>query len=344
MDFYQTLLQFFMDPTQVLLSNVGDEILESLKLPFLGNALVSLALMAWGYQRVRLGDMFSSKTLFSLAGFAGFFTLFNYAWKHSQDFYTKLKILVFYGSDVLMGIVRSSLQNSSLGLENLSLDFAFLTNQTFHTLGLLLQTMDASTLQVHEMLVLGVLLSQGALLTLLLALALMVAIEIYLWLALGILVLPLGFFASTRPMLWLYLKKCVALSFYQPIVVLLACYNARVLQTLIPVLNTPQAYETYVLVIISALLELFLIQRVPHFIQSLFHTQGGVKDMVHLVGLGRASFLQNVQTIYHSGVSNTAQHSHATAYMPQEMSLHVQTLSDSKPHIDTTTFRSTNGS
>ncbi len=318
---------------------MGDRILDNLKLPL--NIVVSLALMAWAYQRIRLGDLFYSNTLFSLAGFAGFFVLFNYAWKHPQDFYATLKSLVFYGADVLMAIVRSSLQNSSFGIDSTHLDFAFLTNQTFHTLGLLLQIMDTSTSNIHSFLGMAVLLSQGALLILLLALALMIAIEIYLWLALGVLVLPLGFFANTRAILWLYLKKCVALSFYQPLIILLACYNARVLQTLIPTLSTPQAYETYLLVVVSTLLEVFLVQRIPRFIQSLCHTQGGVQDIVQLVSLSKTSFSHGINTLYQTSTYSSNHSSTSATYtdtISQEMSLHIQTLSDPKPHLDTTTI------
>ncbi|WP_121022735.1 hypothetical protein [Helicobacter vulpis] len=337
MEFYQTLLHFFIDPTQMLLATMGDHLLESLKLPL--NALLTLALMGWAYQRVRLGDLFHVRTLFSLAGFALFFVLFNYAWRHPQDFYRILRSLVFYGSDVLMELVRSSLQHTG----NAHLDFAFLVNQTFHTLGLILQTMDTSRFDASSLLGVALLFSQGALLTLLLALALMVAIEIYLWLALGVLVLPLGFFASTRKILWLYVRKCVALSFYQPLIILLAFYNARVLETLIPTLSTLQAYETHLFVIISTLLEVFLVQRIPRFIHALCDTHGGVQDVMQLASVSKTSLLQSVGALYpttapylhQSNISNTH-----TSSSSQEMSLHIQTLSDSKPHIDTTTIGS----
>ncbi len=325
----------------MLLASMGDHILEGLQLPL--NALLSLVLMVWAYQRVRLGDFFHLSTLFSLLGFVLFFTLFNYAHKHPQEFYNTLKTLIFYGADTLMELVRSVLHTAERSTQNTPLDFAFLVDQTFHTLGLLLQTMDTSSFNTSSLLGVGVLLSQGALLTLLLGLALMVAIEIYLWLALGVLVLPLGFFASTRAILWLYLRKCVALSFYKPLVVLLAFYNARVLQTLIPALSTPQAYETHLLVVISALLEVFLAQRVAHFIQSLCHIQGGVQDIVQLASVSKTSVVQSVGALYsttlkHTHTSNQSTNTDTPTKTP-EVSLRIQTLFDQKPHINPTTIR-----
>ncbi|WP_104689593.1 hypothetical protein [Helicobacter felis] len=338
MEPYQHLLSFFIEPTQQLLSSLGDQILENLHLPLIYNGILSLALMVWAYQRVRLGDMFATKTLFSLAGFAGFFTLFNYAWKHPHNFYEYLKSTLFIPSNALMEIIISSLQhaNFAFGVENTHLNFAFLINQAFHALELIMHTMGALSLNATTLLTIGVLLCEGALLALILALSLIVSIEIYLWLALGILVLPLGFFTSLRPILWLYLKKCAGLSFYQPLMVLCACYNAQILQTLIPA--SASNYEVYFMVIISALLELFLVWRIPRFIQSLFHTQGGVQDAIQLVALSKSALIQNVSNLNPSANIHV---SHKSNSKPQEMTLNIKTLSQSS--TPTTTIRNTHG-
>lgn len=349
---YQSVLHFFMDPTNTLINSIGFQMLRVVKFQLVANALMTLALMVWAYQRIQYADMFRWQTLFGLACFGGFFVLFNYAMHHPQAFYGWLKIVIFYGSDALMELIQESLKASSqaLGLESQHLDLRFLINQTFHTLVLTTAQITHQRMHTTEALptavLVGVLiLSQGVLLTLILALVLLVSLEIYLWLALGTLVLPLGFFACTRPMLWFYFKKCLALSFYQPIVVVVAFYNAHVVQTLIAnvpkqgiELNSYAQIGLYLILIVSSFLELFLIRRMPDFIHALFHTQGTLKDMANMASLGKNAMLQSVYSTGF-GSSLTAQNfredlsaSSVQTLSKQEPSFSIQTLSE--PHID----------
>ncbi len=331
-----------MDPTHALIQHIGLQMLQVVKFQLLANALVVLAMMIWAYQRVQHADMFRWRTLFSLASFAGFFVLFNYAMQHPQAFYTWLKTTIFYASDSLMELVQESLKASgqTLGLDAQQLSLEFLINQTFHTLVWILSEITHQQTNANpSMLLMGALiLSQGALLTLILVLVLIVSIEIYLWLAFGALMLPLGFFVATRSMLWLYLKKCTALSLYQPIVFLVAFYNAHVVQTLISTIpthldNAHAPIGSSVILVVSSLLVLFLVCRVPHFIHSLFHTQGTLQDMISMATLSKSALLQSVGCVEHTSlVDSNNTETQESRHWSQKPSFKIQTLSE--PSID----------
>ncbi|WP_233707539.1 type IV secretion system protein [Helicobacter bizzozeronii] len=344
-ELYQSVLHFFMDPTHTLIQHIGLQILQVLKFQLLANALVVLAMMIWAYQRVQHADMFRWRTLFSLASFAGFFVLFNYAMQHPQAFYAWLKTTLFYASDSLMELVQGSLKASSqaLGLDTQQLNLEFLINQTFHTLVWILSEITHQQSHANPSMFLtgALILSQGVLLTLILALVLIVSIEIYLWLAFGALMLPLGFFVATRSMLWLYLKKCTALSLYQPIVFLVAFYNAHVVQTLISTIpmhadNAHAPIGSSVILVVSSLLVLFLVCRVPHFIHAFFRTQGVFKDIVSMVALSKGALLQNVGRVGRVGHTSLVESSNTETqeshHWSQKPSFKIQTLSE--PSID----------
>ncbi|WP_163564790.1 hypothetical protein [Helicobacter suis] len=343
---YQSVLHFFLDPTQTLLSNLGTQILELPQFSLFCNLCMVLALMLWAYQRMRALDFFKWKTLFDLASFALFFTLFNYAIHHPQDFYTELKHLIFYPANTLTELIHASLKASAstLNLEETHLDLEFLINQNFHTLVLLIsqiKPINSETL-ISVMLILALVISQGILLIYILALTLMVSIELYLWLALAIFILPLGLFGLR--LLGLYFKKCLVLSFYQPLIILIAFYNAKILTTLItnipptPLQSPPPSLiENYFILIASTLLTLFLTKRVPIFINGLFGTKGWLADLATISTASKNLVLHHTQSLLTSFVSSDttkhATHTVTQENLKQEPSFSIQTLSTAQIQI-----------
>ncbi|GAA9057098.1 hypothetical protein HpHA252_11320 [Helicobacter pylori] len=60
---------------------------------------------------------------------------------------------------------------------------------------------------------------------LLLIIVLLATAEIFMWSALGLIVLPLGLIPQTKGMLFSYLKKLISLTFYKPCMMLVAFLN-----------------------------------------------------------------------------------------------------------------------
>ncbi|WP_050780230.1 hypothetical protein [Helicobacter suis] len=340
---YQSVLHFFLDPTQTLLSNLGTQILELPQFSLFCNLCMVLALMLWAYQRIRTLDFFKWKTLFSLASFALFFTLFNYAIHHPQDFYTELKHLIFYPANTLTELIHASLKASAsaFNLEETHLDLEFLINQNFHTLVLLIsqiKPINSETL-ISVMLILALVISQGILLIYILALTVMVSIELYLWLALAIFILPLGLFGLR--LLGLYFKKCLVLSFYQPLIILIAFYNAKILITLItnipptPLQSPPPLIENYFILIASTLLTLFLTKRIPIFINGLFGTKCWLADLATISTASKNLVLQHTQSFFNPSTSVTKHTTHTVTQenLKQEPSFSIQTLSTAQIQI-----------
>ncbi len=306
---------------------------------------MALALMLWAYQRMRALDFFKWKTLFDLASFTLFFTLFNYAIHHPQDFYTELKHLIFYPANTLTELIHASLKASAstLNLEETHLDLEFLINQNFHTLVLLIgqiKPINSETL-ISVMLILALVISQGVLLICILALTLIVSIELYLWLALAIFILPLGLFGLR--LLGLYFKKCLVLSFYQPLIILIAFYNAKILITLItnipptPLQSpAPSLIENYLILIASTLLTLFLTKRVPIFINGLFGTKGWLADLATIATASKSLVCQYTSSLTSFVSSDTTKHATHTVTqenLKQEPSFSIQTLSTAQIQI-----------
>ncbi|BCZ18269.1 hypothetical protein NHP190003_15510 [Helicobacter sp. NHP19-003] len=342
MQFYQSILHFFLDPTHVLLEQISLEILQNAPFRLLCNLAMVVALMLWALNRVRFADFFFSKTWFSLCAFALFFTLFNYATHNPTAFYTRLKEIFFYAPNVLTQVVQQGLQASSHAFNTDSTHFnlEFLLNQDFHSL-VLLSTQSPSLESFMAVFSLGLVLAQGALLTCILALTLIVSIELLLWLSLAVFVLPLGLFAPK--LLWHYAKKCFNLAFYQPLILLLAFYNTQILQSLIksliPAQPTPSIIGAYLILIVSTLLILFLLYRVPAFLNGLFATQGGVQDLKGMLSGGKNAWLQHSQSVSSTAPQSTQslEHTHSQSVSPNQAlvqpSFQVQTLSTPKVQI-----------
>lgn len=337
---YQSVLHFFLDPTHVLLEQIGLEVLHNAPFRLFCNLCMVVALMLWAYQRVRLADFFFLRTFISLSAFALFFTLFNYATHNPSAFYAQLQEVFFYAPNVLTQIVQKSLQASSAAFSTDPAHFnlEFLLNQSFHSLVLLSTQAQAHLETFRAVFVLGLVLAQGGLLTYILALTLIISIELLLWLGLAVFILPLGLFAPL--LVWHYGKKCWALAFYQPLILLLAFYNAQILQTLIstilpaPTAPTPKLAEAYLVLIVSTLLLLFLLRRVPAFLNGLFATQGGVQDLQTILKASKNAWEQHSASFLsaYTAQSNT----HSQQESTQEPSFRVQTLRSPQVHIHNT--------
>lgn len=70
-----------------------------------------------------------------------------------------------------------------------------------------------------------VILGELLFLGLLLIIVLLVTAEIFMWSALGLIVLPLGLIPQTKGMLFSYLKKLISLTLYKPCMMLVAFFN-----------------------------------------------------------------------------------------------------------------------
>ncbi|MDU9776754.1 P-type conjugative transfer protein TrbL, partial [Helicobacter pylori] len=69
---------------------------------------------------------------------------------------------------------------------------------------------------------------QGLFLSVLFAIIILVYLEVHVWCSLGVLFLAFGFFKTWRSVVVACLKKCFALGFYKPLLLLVGFLNVSV--------------------------------------------------------------------------------------------------------------------
>ncbi len=167
-----------------------------------------------------------------------------------------------------------------------------------------------------------VILGELLFLGLLLIIVLLVTAEIFMWSALGLIVLPLGLIPQTKGMLFSYLKKLISLTFYKPCMMLVAFLNYGIIykvNALIPTKteiaqgfygnadkmanegeiidafsnvlkgdwNSYIAHSSIVgfltIIVLGSVICFFLVKRVPDFINNIFGTSGGVGAVTEMM-------------------------------------------------------------
>ncbi|GAA6775618.1 hypothetical protein AOH105_07750 [Helicobacter pylori] len=338
MNFFDVILGMFVEPAQKVAESLAKHASSFFHAQLILNTIISILFMIWAYKRVKESDMFEFKTAMGVVVFIAFVGFINWGIKNPNDFNTYFINTIFYPSEKLAILIAQSLND---GLEiptnaNLSPSEIFsIGNLASSAYAMIVNLWDNAfngvtmfnwltmipKLIMFFLVVLGELLFLG----LLLIIVLLVTAEIFLWSALGLIVLPLGLIPQTKGMLFSYLKKLISLTFYQPCIMVVAFLNFSMIESItlkIPTKaeiingfynkghiidqmiengssqainnfqNAMGAYTSvlgfFIILILGSVICFFLIKRVPDFINNIFGTSGGVgavTEMMQKIGM-----------------------------------------------------------
>ncbi len=264
--------------------------------------------------------------------FVGFI---NWGIRNPNDFNTYFINTIFYPAEKLAILIAQSL-NDGLGIPTnanaspsetfnignlVSSAYAMIVNlwdNAFDGISMFNWLTMIPKIIMFFLVILGELLFLG----LLLIIVLLVTAEIFMWSALGLIVLPLGLIPQTNGMLFSYLKKLISLTLYKPCMMLVAFFNYGIIykvNALIPTKhevtqgfygnadkmanegkiidafgnvlkgdwNSYIAHSSIVgfltIIVLGSVICFFLVKRVPDFINNIFGTSGGVGAVTEMM-------------------------------------------------------------
>lgn len=133
---------------------------------------------------------------------------------------------------------------------------------------------------------------QGLFLSVLFAIIILVYLEVHVWCSLGVLFLAFGFFKTWRSVVITCLKKCFALGFYKPFLLLVGFLNVSVTKALIDA-HMQEKQDLSLLLVVALFLCCVFIIGVPFFINALFRVQNSLKETYKLATNLSANLSQN---------------------------------------------------
>ncbi len=235
---YETILSLFSDPTKKIFYSIATQTAEALKAQMIINAVLVILFMIWAYRRVKEGDIFQFKTAMGVVVFIVFVGFINWGIRNPNDFNTYFINTIFYPAEKLAILIAQSLNDGleiptnanaspseTFNIGNLvSSAYAMIVNlwdNAFDGISMFNWLTMIPKIIMFFLVILGELLFLG----LLLIIVLLVTAEIFMWSALGLIVLPLGLIPQTKGMLFSYLKKLISLTLYKPCMMLVAFFN-----------------------------------------------------------------------------------------------------------------------
>ncbi|WQT48864.1 P-type conjugative transfer protein TrbL [Helicobacter pylori] len=335
LNIYETILSLFSDPTKKIFYNIATQTAEVLKAQMIINAVLVILFMIWAYKRVKEGDMFEFKTAMGVVVFIVFVGFINWGIRNPNDFNTYFINTIFYPAEKLAILIAQSLNDGleiptnanaspseTFNIGNLvSSAYAMIVNlwdNAFDGINMFNWLTMIPKIIMFFLVILGELLFLG----LLLIIVLLVTVEIFMWSALGLIVLPLGLIPQTKGMLFSYLKKLISLTLYKPCMMLVAFFNYGIIykaNALIPTKhevtqgfygnadkmanegkiidafgnvlkgdwNSYIAHSSIVgfltIIVLGSVICFFLVKRVPDFINNIFGTSGGVGAVTEMM-------------------------------------------------------------
>ncbi|PDW13810.1 conjugal transfer protein TrbL [Helicobacter pylori] len=332
---YETILSLFSDPTKKIFYNIATQTAEILKAQMIINAVLVILFMIWAYKRVKEGDIFQFKTAMGVVVFIVFVGFINWGIRNPNDFNTYFINTIFYPAEKLAILIAQSLNDGleiptnanaspseTFNIGNLvSSAYAMIINlwdNAFDGISMFNWLTMIPKIIMFFLVILGELLFLG----LLLIIVLLVTVEIFMWSALGLIVLPLGLIPQTKGMLFSYLKKLISLTLYKPCMMLVAFFNYGIIykaNALIPTKhevaqgfygnadkmanegkiidafgnvlkgdwNSYIAHSSIVgfltIIVLGSVICFFLVKRVPDFINNIFGTSGGMGAVTEMM-------------------------------------------------------------
>lgn len=315
---YTQLLAIFIDPAKMMIENLATNAVNFFHIQAIFNGLIGILVMMWAYKHLKDGDLFEFKTAMKLMVFVAYCGFMNWAIKDTLTFIEYLQSVVFYPANWTMDLISQSISHIMLtprtGTEPSSI--SFLIQTSYNALFLLYKSIfnDLSFTNffkyLPQLFLFGfVIIAEVAFMALVMLIVLIVNIETYVWLAFGILFLPLILFPQTRAISFTYLKKLISLTLYQPALFLFAFFNFNLVFAIVKKIPTQAEIEQgffgkaqdmlnstldgaggyitimgyFTTIIIGALICFFLVRRAPDFINNLFGTSGGIGGSAEMI-------------------------------------------------------------
>ncbi|EMH26288.1 type IV secretion system protein [Helicobacter pylori] len=335
MNFFDTLMGMFVEPSQKVAKSLAEHVGSFFHAQLILNTIITILFMIWAYKRVKEGDMFEFKTAMGVVVFIVFVGFINWGIRNPNDFNTYFINTIFYPAEKLAILIAQSLNDGleiptnanaspseTFNIGNLvSSAYAMIVNlwdNAFDGISMFNWLTMIPKIIMFFLVILGELLFLG----LLLIIVLLVTAEIFMWSALGLIVLPLGLIPQTKGMLFSYLKKLISLTLYKPCMMLVAFFNYGIIykvNALIPTKhevaqgfygnadkmanegkiidafgnvlkgdwNSYIAHSSIVgfltIIVLGSVICFFLVKRVPDFINNIFGTSGGVGAVTEMM-------------------------------------------------------------
>ncbi|WP_187927588.1 type IV secretion system protein [Helicobacter pylori] len=335
MNFFDTLMGMFVEPSQKVAKSLAEHMGSFFHAQLILNTIITILFMIWAYKRVKEGDMFEFKTAMGVVVFIVFVGFINWGIRNPNDFNTYFINTIFYPAEKLAILIAQSLNDGleiptnanaspseTFNIGNLvSSAYAMIVNlwdNAFDGISMFNWLTMIPKIIMFFLVILGELFFLG----LLLIIVLLVTAEIFMWSALGLIVLPLGLIPQTKGMLFSYLKKLISLTLYKPLMMLVAFFNYGIIykvNALIPTKhevtqgfygnadkmanegkiidafgnalkgdwNSYIAHSSIVgsltIIVLGSVICFFLVKRVPDFINNIFGTSGGVGAVIEMM-------------------------------------------------------------
>ncbi|EJB80643.1 type IV secretion system protein TrbL [Helicobacter pylori Hp H-4] len=335
MNLFDTLMGMFVEPSQKVAKSLAEHVGSFFHAQLILNTIITILFIIWAYKRVKEGDMFEFKTAMGVVVFIVFVGFINWGIRNPNDFNTYFINTIFYPAEKLAILIAQSLNDGleiptnanaspseTFNIGNLvSSAYAMIVNlwdNAFDGISMFNWLTMIPKIIMFFLVILGELLFLG----LLLIIVLLVTAEIFMWSALGLIVLPLGLIPQTKGMLFSYLKKLISLTLYKPCMMLVAFFNYGIIykvNALIPTKhevtqgfygnadkmanegkiidafgdvlkgdwNSYIAHSSIVgsltIIVLGSVICFFLVKRVPDFINNIFGTSGGVGAVTEMM-------------------------------------------------------------
>ncbi|MFP6061160.1 type IV secretion system protein [Helicobacter pylori] len=334
MNFFDILMGMFVEPSQKVAKSLAEHVGSFFHAQLILNTIITILFMIWAYKRVKEGDMFEFKTAMGVVVFIVFVGFINWGIRNPNDFNTYFINTIFYPAEKLAILIAQSLNDGldptnanaspseTFNIGNLvSSAYAMIVNlwdNAFDGISMFNWLTMIPKIIMFFLVILGELLFLG----LLLIIVLLVTAEIFMWSALGLIVLPLGLIPQAKGMLFSYLKKLISLTLYKPCMMLVAFFNYGIIykvNALIPTKhevtqgfygnadkmanegkiidafgnvlkgdwNSYIAHSSIVgfltIIVLGSVICFFLVKRVPDFINNIFGTSGGVGAVTEMM-------------------------------------------------------------
>ncbi|WP_163556624.1 type IV secretion system protein [Helicobacter suis] len=328
--FFAKAMHYFQGPADNVANNLATQMTEFFRVQLSLNIILSILFMVWAYRRVKEGDIFQFKILMGVGVFVVFVGIINWVISEPTTYMREVKNIIYIPANALTEIIIKSIQANFTELKTIKggedNSIAHLIDKSYYAITLFYSTAFKELgftifFQMLPQLVLFFLLvlAQILFIALVLIIVLMVFVETRIWLALGIVVLPLALFPQTKGMLFSYIKKLLSLTFYQPCLMLVAFFNFQIIEDIIIKIpaqdeikqgffgevskNLPKLSKSaeslagmgffdllghLLVLILASLMCFYLVKRIPDFINNIFGTSGGVgaiTEMMQKIGM-----------------------------------------------------------
>lgn len=350
---YEAILGVFVAPITDNINNIATNLNALTHFTTIVGLVTALVFIFWAWARFKDGDLYQMKTYLDLTQLILILGFINYGVNNPTEVMGMIKSIIFTPSQIVSEWLeiggKNIAQDSGSGAGNLAMGRVI--EGTLRGLVLVWDSISAnfdfnifSIGKTIFLSFLGIIIVIGQVLILItmLLIILLSSIEVFVWLSLGILFIPLLMFRGTMSMFFSYFKKLIGLSMYPPLLLVLGTLHYKVIDVMVR--NMPNSQElqsgimgevqdflgasafqglttTYVLVLIIVItfISLYLIRRVPEVINAIIgtHTGDGLRGsmkMVQQAGQGLAQGIGGLMGGTAGGIVSTAKNASKSAY------------------------------